>query len=236
MKLRKPWMIKAAAFLAAWLLRVWIGTLRFRYIALGPDWCPTSKMARRGRYIYAFWHEGLLLPGYHYGRKRVRVLIGQHADGQLIAEIMRHLGFGLVRGSTTRGGVEAVRQMLKISKKDHLAITPDGPRGPRRQVQMGLIYLASKTGLPIYPGGLGYDRPWRMQSWDRFALPRPGSRAACICGEPIYIPTDASRADMENYRRHVEDELNRLTAMAEELAETGRCPQLRNELRQRVAA
>src|SRR5206468_6190352 len=107
--------------------------------------------------LYAFWHEHLLLPAYHYGRRDIRVLISTHADGQLIAEVCRRLGFGLVRGSTTRGGVEAVRQMLRDGGASHLAITPDGPRGPRRRVQPGVSFLASRTGLPVVPMGIGHD-------------------------------------------------------------------------------
>ena len=68
--------------------------------------------------------------------------------------------------------------MLRLSRQAHLVITPDGPRGPRRQVQAGMVYLAARTGVPIVPVGIGYDRPWRTKSWDRFAVPRPGVRGA----------------------------------------------------------
>src|SRR5947209_20227050 len=145
MKLRRPWLIKAAGFSAAWALRFWLGTLRYRYRPLGPSVDPRGPDNRQ-RYIYAFWHENMLLPAYHYGRTDVHVLISGHADGQLIAEVCRHLGFRTVRGSTTRDGVRAVRQMLKLGRHAHLAITPDGPRGPRRRVQPGLVYLAAKAG------------------------------------------------------------------------------------------
>src|SRR5436190_464721 len=86
-----------------------------------------------------------------------------------------------------RGWIGTVRQMLRVGRKSHLAITPDGPRGPRRQVQPGLLYLAARTGLPIVPVGIGYDRPWRMRSWDRFAVPRPWTRATCVTTEPIHV-------------------------------------------------
>src|SRR5215470_9053241 len=152
MKLRQPWLIKAAGFSAAWALRLWLGTLSYRYRPLGPNVDPKRPECRQ-RYIYAFWHENMLLPAYHYGRARVHVLISQHADGQLIAEVCRHLGFGTVRGSSRRDGARAVRRMLKLGRSAHLSITPDGPRGPRRQVQPGLIYLAARTGLPVVPAG-----------------------------------------------------------------------------------
>jgi lysophospholipid acyltransferase (LPLAT)-like uncharacterized protein len=148
----------------------------------------------------------------------VHVLISQHADGQLIAEVCRHLGFRTVRGSTTRHGVEALRQMLKAARRAHLGITPDGPRGPRRQVQPGLVYVAAKTGLPIVPAGFAYDRPWRARSWDRFAMPRPWSRATCVTADPITVPAELTREGLEEYRRRVEEALLSATDAAERLA------------------
>lgn len=217
MKIRKPWLIKAAGFSAAWALRLWLGTLSYRYRPLGPNVDP-KRPECRDRYIYAFWHEGLLLPAYQYGRAGVHVLISEHADGQLIAEVCRHLGFPTVRGSPKRGAVKATRQMVKLARTAHLAITPDGPRGPRREVQPGLVYLAARTGLPIVPAGFAYDRPWRARSWDRFAMPRPWSRATCVTGEPICVPAAIPREELEDFRRRVEVELLRVTEAAERLA------------------
>jgi lysophospholipid acyltransferase (LPLAT)-like uncharacterized protein len=218
MKLRHPWLIKAFGFAGAWVVRLWIGTLRYRYRPIGPDVRP-EQLGAGERYVYAFWHENLLLLAYHYGRPDVRVLISQHADGQLIAEVCRRLGFSLVRGSTTRGGIEAVRRMLQLGRQAHLAITPDGPRGPRRQVQPGLVYLAAHTGLPIVPIGIGYRRPWRMPSWDRFALPRPWSWGTCVTAEPIRVPADMGKGRLEEYRRRVEEALLWATDLAERWAE-----------------
>jgi lysophospholipid acyltransferase (LPLAT)-like uncharacterized protein len=166
----------------------------------------------------------MLLPAYQYGRIKVHVLISQHADGKLIAEIIRHLGFGVVHGSTTRGAVEAVRGLLKLPDGFHLGITPDGPRGPRRQVQPGLVFLSSRLGIPIVPAGFGYDRPWRMKSWDRFAVPRPGSRATCVTAHPILVPPNAARGLLEEYRELVEAQLTAVSNAAERWAEEGVLP------------
>jgi lysophospholipid acyltransferase (LPLAT)-like uncharacterized protein len=220
MKIRHPWLITILAFAGAWLIRLWIGTLRYRYHGLGPEIRPGHPKTRQ-RYIYAFWHENLLVLARHYAYRDVFVLISQHADGQLIAEICRWLGFSLVRGSTTRGGVEAMRRMVRLSNDGHIAITPDGPRGPRRHVQPGLIYLAAQTGLPIVTGGVGYRRPWRTSSWDRFALPRPGSVARCVASSPIPIPPDLNRDQFEHYRKLVEDSLGEMTDLAERWADMG---------------
>jgi lysophospholipid acyltransferase (LPLAT)-like uncharacterized protein len=218
MKFRHPVLIKTLGLAGSCAVRLWMGTLRYRYRPLGPNMDP-RRPELKGRYIYAFWHENILLPAYHYGRPDIRVLISQHADGQLIAEICRHLRFRLVRGSTTRGGVEAVRRMLRVGRHSHLAITPDGPRGPRRQVQMGLIYLAARTELPIVPIGIGFQRPWRLRSWDRFALPRPWSLSTCVTAEPIIVPANADKDKLEHYRRQVERTMRHVTALAEQLAD-----------------
>jgi lysophospholipid acyltransferase (LPLAT)-like uncharacterized protein len=223
MKIRRRWLISVIALIGAWLVRLWIRTVRYRYCPVGPDVRP-DRLKADEHYIFAFWHEYLLLPAYHYGRPDILVLISQHADGELIAQICRRLGFGLVRGSTTRGGVEAVRRMLQAGQSAHLAITPDGPRGPRRQVQPGLIYVAARTGLPIVPIGFGFQRTWRLKSWDRFALPRPWSLGICITGEPIRVPADAQKDELDHYRNLVEEAMSQATALAEECAQRGAQP------------
>jgi lysophospholipid acyltransferase (LPLAT)-like uncharacterized protein len=220
MKIRHPALIKAAAFAGAWALRGWVGTLRYRYRPLGPNLDPRNPHLR-GRYLYAFWHEYMLQPAYQFGHLNTHVLISQHADGELIADLIRHLGFRAVRGSTTRGGVKAVREMLALEDDSHLAVTPDGPRGPRRQVQLGLLYLSSRLGMPIIPAGFGYERPWRMHSWDRFAIPRPFTRARCLTCDPILVPHWAERDLLEEYRVYVEQQLLDLTEQAERWAEKG---------------
>jgi lysophospholipid acyltransferase (LPLAT)-like uncharacterized protein len=216
MKIRHPFLLQAIGFAVAWLVRLWIGTLRYRYRPLGGNLDPTQP-GFQGRYLYAFWHENILVPAYHYGRRDIHVLISQHADGQLIAEACRHLGFRVVRGSTTRGGAEAIRQMLRLSRSAHLAITPDGPRGPRRQVQPGVVYLAARTGLPIVVLGIAFESAWRMRSWDRFALPHPWSAAVCVTAEPILVPEDLGKDQLEHYRLRVEKAMNTATEAAERI-------------------
>jgi lysophospholipid acyltransferase (LPLAT)-like uncharacterized protein len=225
MKIRHPALIHTVGWLGARLLRAWMRTIRFDYRALGMNLAPADMDAVPERVLAVFWHENLLLPASRYGRPDVRVLISQHADGQMIAEVCQRLGFGLVRGSTTRGGVEAVRQMLGSSSSQfHLALTPDGPRGPRRSVQPGVAYLAARTGRPIIAVGIGYDRPWRLGSWDRFAIPRPWSRAVCVSSRAIRLPCDADRDQLERSSLVVQQELDRVTSLAERWAASGTWP------------
>jgi lysophospholipid acyltransferase (LPLAT)-like uncharacterized protein len=214
MKIRHPLLIKAAGFAVALLVRLWGSTLCYRYRPLGPPTHPTHPGLGE-RYIYAFWHEDLLVPAYRYGRRDVWVLISRHADGRLIAEACRHLSLRVVAGSTNRQAVQALRQLIRRGRDAHLVITPDGPRGPRRKVQPGLAYLAAKTGLAVVPVGLAYRSAWRMRSWDRFALPRPWSAVTCVTGEPIRVPAGAGRAELEEYRRRIEEAMEGAWAAAE---------------------
>jgi lysophospholipid acyltransferase (LPLAT)-like uncharacterized protein len=216
MKLRNSGLIRLVALLAAWVIRWWMRMVRIRYAAGSQEFHPAKQSA--GRFIYVFWHESLLVPAATPTRGRVHVLISQHADGELIAQVCRLLNLGTIRGSSTRGGAAALREMLEQAKTGHLAIAPDGPRGPRRKVQMGVVFLAAQTGLPIVPVGVGFSRAWRARSWDRFAVPWPGSTACCVVGRAVRVPERANRAELEKYREVVEQELLRATATAEEWA------------------
>jgi lysophospholipid acyltransferase (LPLAT)-like uncharacterized protein len=209
-------MITAAACGIVGLVRALFATQRYQYLPQTRSYHP-GELRPGERFVYAFWHEALLAPAIKYGGLGVRVLISQHADGQLITEVAGRLGFDAVRGSTTRGGLRAMRQMLDADS-GHLAMTPDGPRGPRRVVQPGVVYLASRAGLPIVPVGIGYDRPWRAASWDRFAVPRPFRKFVVMTDTPVVVPADADRDGLEAYRLRVQNELDRLTLLAESQA------------------
>ena len=223
MKIRNPRLIRALAWLGAWVIRLWFGTQRYRYQPLGANADP-GRPEIGERYIYAFWHENMLQLAYQYGRPDIWVLVSKSADGQLIAETAGQLGFNLVRGSTTRNYVAAVRDMLKFGKSGHLAITPDGPRGPRRQVQPGLVYLAAHTGLPIIPIGLGYRRAWRLNSWDRFALPWPGTFGTCVTAPAIRVPENADKDTLAAFRIQVEQALEHVQELADRWAASGVWP------------
>ncbi|MCS6977954.1 MAG: lysophospholipid acyltransferase family protein [Gemmatales bacterium] len=217
MKLRHPWLIAGVAFLAALIVRLWMRTLRYRFVLPQTPVHPNDRKLT-GRFIYALWHEHLLFPTGIRFRGSFHVLISRHADGELIAQVCQHLGYASVRGSSTRGGAEALRELLRKGQGSHLMITPDGPRGPRRRVQPGIVFTASKTGLPIVPVGVAYQQAWRARSWDRFAVPYPGTLAVVVAGEPIRIPPDADRETLECYRVQVEAALCWATRQAELLA------------------
>ncbi len=214
MKLRSPFLIQAAALLGATVLRRLLDSLAVR-IDYG-DWGRQPTHPRNGRFIYVFWHDTLLLPLTF--RSHTHILISEHADGEMIAQVARYFGFGAVRGSSTRGGVAAVRELIRISERGHLCVTPDGPRGPRRKVQAGAVFLASQTGLPIVPIGVGYANAWRARNWDQFAVPKPFSKARAIWGEPIVVPKQLAVHQLKNYVRLVQQRMSDVTAEAEQWA------------------
>ena len=172
----------------------------------------------RGRYIHVFWHEYITFPLTIWGNCQMAALVTHHRDGDWITRAAGQLGFEIVRGSTTRGGLSAIRELKRKSREYNLTLMPDGPQGPRRKMALGAVYLSSRLGIPLVPVGFGYDRPWRLPSWDRFAVPRPHSRARAIFGPPMLIPRKLRRGDLKRYCQTAEDMLNRLTEESEQWA------------------
>jgi lysophospholipid acyltransferase (LPLAT)-like uncharacterized protein len=223
LKIRNKHLLRAAGWLATRSARGLVRTLRSEYRPLGPVVAPAERVPPGPRYVYCVWHEYLLFPTAKFGHPDLGVLVSKHADGQLLGSLFQAMDMGMVLGSTNRGGVEAVRQLVSgTDTRRHLVITPDGPRGPRRVVQPGIVYIASRAGMQIVPTGIGYERPWRAKSWDRFAVPRPCSRAKMVSDRPITVPPRAKSDELEHYRLLVQAEMDRLTAVAEKWADTNR--------------
>jgi len=220
MKLESPFLLGLSGLLGTVATRFWMGTLDYK-VAFYDQLIDPARPECRGQKIYLFWHEYILFPFYQRGHCNLAMLLSRHRDAEIMSYAARHMGFDIVRGSTRRGGVAAIRQLLRKSRQMHLAITPDGPRGPRRHMAPGPIYLASKLGLPLVLIGFGYDRPRRANSWDRFALPRPFSRARSVVSPEVHVPPDLDRKGIEYFRQKAELLLNRLTAEAEAWAKLG---------------
>jgi lysophospholipid acyltransferase (LPLAT)-like uncharacterized protein len=219
-KKRMPaFMMKLGGLVVAKGIRAWMSTLDYRVMYYDRSVDPI--LGQGGQRIYIFWHENILMPLYLRGRCNLAMLLSQHPDAEILAHVAYHMGFDCVRGSTYHGGSKAIWELLERSRNQHLTMTPDGPRGPRRQLALGPIYLASRLQLPLVVGGFGYDRPWRANSWDRFAMPRPFSRGRAILGPPLTLPRDLDRNGLENCRMRVERLLNDLTCEAEAWATAG---------------
>jgi len=188
-------------------------TLRIKWIG-EENLDPVRKS--QGQVIYAFWHGRMLILCYSHRWQKIHVLISQHRDGELIARIIENLGFVSVRGSTTRGGTKAIFEMAKKGASGYdVAITPDGPRGPGFKVQLGTIYVAQRSGMPIIPLNNSAKRRWTLSSWDGFLIPKPFSKTVIIIGEPIYVPLEATLQQLEEKRKELEKSLTELTEKAD---------------------
>ncbi len=229
MKQSVPWKVRLGGLVAAKGIHAWMSTLRYRALFHDPSVDP--RLGCEKPRLYVFWHEYILLPLYMRPHCNLAMLLSRHKDGDILARVAHHMGFDCVRGSTNRGATAALLELTRRGKHMHLTITPDGPRGPRRKLAMGPIYLASRLGLPIVPIGFGLDRPWRAKSWDRFAVPRPFSRARGILGAEISIPAGLERDQLEVCRQNVEQVLTDLTVDAENWATSGESRQ--GEVRER---
>ncbi|MDT8317977.1 MAG: lysophospholipid acyltransferase family protein [bacterium] len=164
------------------------------------------------RMILAVWHGRLLMVPIGYKGRMIKCLISHHKDGEMLVRFMRRFGHGTVRGSSSRGGAMAMREMLREIKTVDIAVTPDGPRGPKFIVQDGIIALARMTGVPIVPVTFGASRKKIFASWDAFEMPYPFSRGAFLWGEPIYI---GKKDDLAEKRAELESRLVNMTAQVD---------------------
>ena len=220
MKFESPFTVGAWSLVSTACIRQWMSTLDCRAEFGDPTVDPVHA-DYRGAKIYIFWHENILLPLYLRGHANISMLLSRHADANVLDRVARMMGFGVVRGSTFRGGTTALRELAERAAHGNLTITPDGPRGPRRDLAPGCVFLASTLGIPLVAMGLGYERPWRMGTWDLFAVPKPWSRARAVVSRAIHIPPALDREGIEWHRRRVERLLVHLSDDAEAWATAG---------------
>lgn len=216
MKIRHPLLLRVIPLLGAWLLRAWFWTLRLRVVMEDPSLDP-RRFDTCGNHLYLFWHDGLLLPAYLFAPRRQYMLASQSKDGELIARLCEHMGWRVLRGSSSRGGVAVIRQMLELARGAgpfQIGIAGDGPRGPARAIKTSTLAVAARVGLTIVPLGFAFDRPWRARGWDKMILPRPFARAAMVGGKSLRIPPRANEQELEHYRDVLYAELERLEEAA----------------------
>jgi len=191
------------------IVRLWIGTLSVRY--LGVD-VRDGRLPRKPSGIFVFWHQRMLAFAGIFHHSGFKAVVSEHGDGEMIARICQGLGIHAIRGSSTRGGARAILEILRNTGREAcLAITPDGPQGPRHFFHDGTIYIASRTGLTLYPVAVSFARYVQLPTWDGFIIPRPFTRTVIRMGEGILVPPDIEREAIETLRKTVEEKLRELT-------------------------
>lgn len=212
-----PWVARTGGMCLVACMKSVMCTLDLRATYYRAENDPANPFCPR-RGIYIFWHEYIMIPFCLRGHCDISMLLSRHRDAEWLAHAASLMGFGTVRGSSSWGSIAALKELIRISRQQHLAITPDGPKGPRRHLAQGAIYLASKLQMPLIPMGFGMDRPVRVNTWDKCALPRPFSRARMVMGEAMYIPRKIDRDQAEWHRQNMQRILNELTTTAEDWA------------------
>ncbi|HEY7039958.1 MAG TPA: lysophospholipid acyltransferase family protein [Methylomirabilota bacterium] len=215
MKIPPALALSAGPVVGALGLRALARTLRIRREEgpVAPLW------AARAPVIYAVWHGRVFLLPYLYGHRGCRVLASRSRDGEIVSRLIQRFGLEPVRGSSTRGGGEALRLLTRqLRRGREVVVVPDGPVGPREVLKSGVIALARLAGAPIVPMAVGASRYWQLHSWDEFRVPKPFARCVMRFGEPIRVPADADRAAQEAARKEVEAALRGLTWQVDEEA------------------
>ncbi len=185
-------------------------TIRFE--ADGPDY-RDSKDSRMSVPIICGWHDRLFAGAYYFRDRGLVVMSSISFDAEYTARVIQRFGFGIIKGSSTRGGARALVEMVRAMKGGTpMLFTVDGPRGPRYEAKPGPPLLAKLTGSPILPISIEVKKCWTLNSWDKAQIPYPFTRARVFVGDPIFVSPDANDAELEQKRLGTEESLNKLAA------------------------
>jgi lysophospholipid acyltransferase (LPLAT)-like uncharacterized protein len=218
MRIRNRWLDLLLAAIVVCLCKILFRTLRIRYLVATPGTNPYASAGSEG-FIYSVWHDAITFPMFAGRHTRTVALVSKHQDGSHLAHGLKLLGIGLVRGSSNRDGAPAIRELLALPTNTHFVLTPDGPRGPQHQAKAGMVFLASRSGRSIIPTAFSSIRCWRIRGkWTNLVIPKPFTTVYAISGRPISAPPNASREVLAGVQLQVQDEMDRLTRQAEELA------------------
>ena len=210
------WRTRMIIRLGTWLIRALKSTLRIR--TFGRE----ALLARRDaadRVVYAFWHGQILPCMIAHAPGHCGVLISEHRDGEIIARIIEGFNMYGIRGSTSRGGTRALLEGVRTLREGvDVAVTPDGPRGPRHTFAPGALLIAYRAGAPVVTISAHMDRAWRLKSWDQFEIPKPFARLTVVYGEPRRVEGEdvsAVSAQADAYGTLLEAGTARATALAQ---------------------
>jgi len=167
-------------------------------------------------YVLAFWHGTMLLPWYLHGAPNFAALTSKSKDGDILAKILKKWKYHVVRGSSSTGGDIALEIMVEHAKNKYsVAITPDGPRGPKQKFKAGAVITSKKTGIPVVLVGVGFKRKKILNNWDKFEIPYFLTNAKVIYSEPLYVNSNLSYEETSEIISDCEVKLNELQNQAQ---------------------
>lgn len=217
--MKKQLILIALRFVLWQVVLLWCKTLSIK--KLNGDKFEGLKQSGK-KYVVAFWH-GSMFVGWFLHRpvanENVSALVSQSNDGEYLATILERWKYSMIRGSSHIGGKEAMQLMVDaVTNGSSLAITPDGPRGPRHEMKMGAIRVAQKTGVPLIVCGIAMKKKKHLRSWDKFEVPLPFSSVVVKYSDPIFVPVEFSGDLLDRFKNETESNLRLLCVDAENVA------------------
>ena len=210
MKIRNPalnWMI---ARLGTWLLRAIFATCKIDHRRVAEDGTPYAPSKGDVRYCFCLWHDAIVCAVFSLPTFKLSGLISRHQDGSYLTHAVQLVGITPVRGSASRGGAQATKQLIDMPDL-HVCITPDGPRGPRREMKDGIVYLSSRTSRPVVPTTITASNYWSFPGgWSDMLIPKPFSKVLLLAGTPIEVSPELTRDEISELTERIQIEMNRM--------------------------
>jgi lysophospholipid acyltransferase (LPLAT)-like uncharacterized protein len=167
--------------------------------------------------ILAFWHNRIFLATYYFRFRGIIVMSSQSFDSEYVARFIQRFGFGIVKGSSTRGGVGGLVEMIRLTRKGFpMGFSVDGPKGPVYEAKTGVLLLAKKTENPVLAFSVEAENYWTIKSWDKLQIPKPFTRAKVFITEPVNISNDTNDSEMKNRHLELQKKLDDLVALGEQ--------------------
>ena len=194
----------------------------FRYLMRTEIIDPHGHLGSKGAPgVIIIWHNRLLFfpvmcP--RWERENTSALISASRDGQYIADLCKQWRVEAIRGSSSRKSVQVMGEAVESLKSGkYVAMTPDGPRGPRYSMSRGPVRMASETGVKLIPVSINYSSYWELKSWDKFQIPKPWAKITYILGEALYIPPDLTEMEVDEWREKLRKKLNSISGVTPEM-------------------
>ncbi len=217
MKVQSPALLRVINSFVVLLIRLIFLTTRREFVR---DSIKRAPFADTGpvRFLYSVWHDSVIPPIFGAKGHQSVALISQHRDANTIEVMLKAVGMDAIRGSTSRGGASAIKKLISLSQGKHVVITPDGPRGPHHKMKAGIVFLASHSGRPVIPTAFSATRYWKFRgSWTSIWIPKPFSKIYYLVGDPIEVPENLSREELNYYTDLVQAKMEELEREAKQL-------------------